>query len=202
LLSKIFKCGHNKSPENCIIKQVYGRNKKKRYKVKTCRECKKSRRKKRFNLKPENFRKKRRELRRRKIEKYLTYAKNWRENNRSLVNQQALNSWKRRERQRIDGKFGPNAYDHYEFQRKKQKGLCAICRKKILVAHRDHSHFCCDGANACGKCLRGLLCSYCNLYLGRVEEIIVFNPRLVVKTAWLKAAIIYVRKWQRICPIP
>lgn len=54
----------------------------------------------------------------------------------------------------------------YEFQ----GGRCAICQiatgsSKALA--NDHDHNCCPGGGSCGKCLRGLLCSPCNLLIGR-----------------------------------
>lgn len=54
-----------------------------------------------------------------------------------------------------------------------QGGVCAICQrppKKVSLAI-DHDHHCCPGAWSCGKCVRGLLCSYCNhRMLGRGRE--------------------------------
>lgn len=35
----------------------------------------------------------------------------------------------------------------------------------------DHDHSCCEGKRTCGECLRGVLCDYCNMALGRVEKI-------------------------------
>lgn len=35
----------------------------------------------------------------------------------------------------------------------------------------DHDHSCCEGKKTCGECLRGVLCDFCNMALGRVEKI-------------------------------
>src|SRR5437660_10580540 len=48
----------------------------------------------------------------------------------------------------------------------RQGGLCAICQRrpepnKTLAV--DHDHKCCFGRKACGKCIRGLLCTRCNV---------------------------------------
>lgn len=34
----------------------------------------------------------------------------------------------------------------------------------------DHDHDCCEGMDCCPKCIRGLLCMQCNVWLGRVQE--------------------------------
>jgi len=55
----------------------------------------------------------------------------------------------------------------------KQNNCCAICgrsqfeiKKKFAVDH-DHKH--CLGKKSCGKCIRGLLCSFCNRYVGIIS---------------------------------
>lgn len=49
-----------------------------------------------------------------------------------------------------------------------QEGLCAVCKAVSPVAV-DHDHKCCPGRNSCGKCVRSLLCSRCNILLGYLE---------------------------------
>lgn len=55
-----------------------------------------------------------------------------------------------------------------------QNGKC-ICGKifsldtKTNAPHLDHDHACCPG-NACGKCVRGMLCFRCNSVLGFLEK--------------------------------
>jgi hypothetical protein len=46
-----------------------------------------------------------------------------------------------------------------------QEGRCAICQRPDELKV-DHDHSCCPGAVTCGKCIRGLLCDWCNRGLG------------------------------------
>ena len=66
--------------------------------------------------------------------------------------------------------------DEYRRLRNAQDGLCAICRQPhvrsnaLVPLYIDHDHACCpDHHNTCGRCVRGLLCSGCNGFLGEME---------------------------------
>lgn len=70
---------------------------------------------------------------------------------------------------RVHSSYGVDFYAEME----RQDSACAICGdaenggKRLSV---DHDHSCCPGVTSCGKCFRGLLCSRCNLVLGRCED--------------------------------
>lgn len=66
--------------------------------------------------------------------------------------------------------------DRYRALRDAQGGVCGICRRGNLRGcdavplFIDHDHVCCaDHRSACGRCVRGLLCSGCNGWLGELE---------------------------------
>jgi hypothetical protein len=54
----------------------------------------------------------------------------------------------------------------------KQGGVCAICKlpPKGSRFSIDHDHSCCPGRDGCGRCIRGLLCSSCNMGLGYFRD--------------------------------
>lgn len=64
----------------------------------------------------------------------------------------------------------------YEALYEAQGGVCAGCgprtgrtgKSKALAV--DHDHRCCPGPVSCGECVRGLLCSECNQYIGRHRD--------------------------------
>ena len=63
-----------------------------------------------------------------------------------------------------------------------QGGCCAICQKskgKLRALSVDHDHTCCDGPTSCGKCVRSLLCTMCNRYLGHIGDSIETAQRMV-----------------------
>ena len=68
-----------------------------------------------------------------------------------------------------------------------QGGGCAICGQvhpdgRVLVV--DHDHGCCPTQHSCGNCVRGLLCTVCNMYLGGLREDVV---RLAAMITYLEA---------------
>ena len=65
--------------------------------------------------------------------------------------------------------------EKYNDMLNKQGGACAICKNYEIEKTKnrlsiDHDHNCCPGRNSCGKCIRGLLCSNCNIGLGRFKD--------------------------------
>jgi hypothetical protein len=60
-----------------------------------------------------------------------------------------------------------------------QGGVCAICRRSETLTIRgalvslavDHDHHCCpESKRSCGACIRGLLCSHCNVAVGKIFD--------------------------------
>lgn len=92
------------------------------------------------------------------------------EPNRELVSTQQRTNWL------LKYKLTEEQYKALLHQ---QGGRCAICRspnprrktsKNFFV---DHDRKCCPKLPTCGRCTRGLLCSYCNSGLGYFEDNIV-----------------------------
>ena len=65
-----------------------------------------------------------------------------------------------------------------------QNGCCDICDKPCIQLEIDHDHSCCRGDKSCGKCIRGLLCNFCNTLLSRAHD----------KVSILKNAIEYLER--------
>jgi hypothetical protein len=61
--------------------------------------------------------------------------------------------------------------DQYNDLLESQGGRCAICGEVPTRSFAiDHDHSCCPGAHSCGQCVRGLLCSNCNVTLGLMKD--------------------------------
>ena len=64
-----------------------------------------------------------------------------------------------------------------------QDNRCAICgiHKDELDRRMsvDHDHSCCPGMETCGKCIRGLLCSVCNMSMGGFKDDVVLMNKAI-----------------------
>lgn len=62
---------------------------------------------------------------------------------------------------------------------------CQVCgsTKRLCI---DHDHACCPGSKACGKCVRGRICTNCNSALGHAKDDI----------DRLKGLIAYLERWE------
>jgi hypothetical protein len=66
--------------------------------------------------------------------------------------------------------------EEYERRLEAQGGTCATCGRPPEDAYHpwgfcvDHDHACCSGDVTCGKCVRGIICSFCNRTLGLVRD--------------------------------
>lgn len=66
-----------------------------------------------------------------------------------------------------------------------QGGVCAMCGRATGATKRlsvDHDHACCPGPTSCGQCVRGLLCSTDNSWLGHIRDSI---PATIRATEYL-----------------
>lgn len=52
---------------------------------------------------------------------------------------------------------------------------CDVCGDEATSV--DHNHECCPGVKTCGNCIRGVLCTKCNLLEGKLSS----NKELVIK---------------------
>lgn len=68
--------------------------------------------------------------------------------------------------------------DEYRALTGRYSGMCWGCRKRKGKAV-DHDHGCCPGKTSCGKCVRGFLCTICNVFLGRIGDSIQILINLV-----------------------
>lgn len=84
---------------------------------------------------------------------------------------------KKRIRKYTIKKYGIS-YEEYKNILIKQNNSCSICHINFDTInenpHIDHNHLCCPTPlNSCGKCVRGILCRRCNMFLGTVKDDII-----------------------------
>lgn len=75
---------------------------------------------------------------------------------------------------RLRSKFGIER-DDYERLLAEQGGACASCGcgpegERYGIFCVDHDHACCPGQQSCGGCVRGLICTDCNMSIGRMKD--------------------------------
>jgi hypothetical protein len=66
----------------------------------------------------------------------------------------------------------PEQYEALRSQlRRNDRGqyICPLCDRNQARCV-DHDHKCCPGKISCGKCVRGLICSPCNKFLGHLRD--------------------------------
>ena len=100
------------------------------------------------------------------------YQRAYRERNKT-----ALVEYQRQ--RRLTRRYGINL-EQYDALFKDQGGVCALCGQPPSEGtrlHVDHDHACCPGGDArdtnedaCGNCVRGLLCHQCNTALGTLGD--------------------------------
>lgn len=56
---------------------------------------------------------------------------------------------------------------------------CEVCGNKENLCV-DHDHSCCPGQTTCGRCIRGILCTDCNMAEGRLKSSIEISENMVV----------------------
>lgn len=63
--------------------------------------------------------------------------------------------------------------EHWNEMFEAQGGVCKICGNppsEKSPLHVDHDHACCPTTKmCCGKCIRGLVCWHCNVFIGNLE---------------------------------
>ncbi len=103
------------------------------------------------------------------------------------VRAQSKASKARRQATRRQGTYWLTVEDHGELL-DAQNGMCAICgpatgnRGVSKALATDHDHKCCPTGSvpvSCGSCVRGLLCSTCNTYIGRIRDRVDIAQRMV-----------------------
>lgn len=89
---------------------------------------------------------------------------------------ESIKAWRKRNKER---RIDHNLWARYHIRPadvaamlKAQCRRCRLCRDNISLRRMaiDHDHRCCQGRVSCGKCIRGLLCRRCNVFVGYLEK--------------------------------
>lgn len=95
--------------------------------------------------------------------------------------------------------------DWYTTQLDKQRGHCALCPSTQYSSSNkgplaiDHNHKCCPtDACCCGMCIRGLLCSACNLRIYELERFIEEAVIIPISESWTSCALTYLRATKKL----
>lgn len=150
-----------------------------------CRECWNQRRRDHREAHPEAYV----EPQRRRTEKYAA------DESLRIVARQRTKEWNEKNPRRRKDLFLRTTYnitlEAYEERLQNQNDECKTCYSGSPGAGHtyfsvDHDHSCCPGKRSCGKCIRGLLCSRCNLVLGPLND----DPVL------LRSLADYIEEWR------
>lgn len=143
--------------------------------MKTCSRCKKAKEPSEFSKNSRTksglhsycqqcSREKSREWARKNPERHKDNAKKWQQDNPDRVAQHAF-------KRRIK-RYGIEV-NQYLLLLNQQGGRCKVCGRPGLGTSLvvDHDHKCCsDPGKSCGACVRGLLCTQCNIMLGMAGD--------------------------------
>lgn len=85
------------------------------------------------------------------------------------------NEWYQRNKLRVKLAAKGLTVERYQEMLDAQGGVCAICGRapsegRAGVLAPDHDHKCCKGSQACGRCVRGLLCIRCNTAIAMMND--------------------------------
>lgn len=109
-------------------------------------------------------------------------------------------AWKTANRDLIRKRTTRHKYGiDYDDLLKEQAGVCGICSSTEEEVYRnrfdvDHDHSCCPGTRSCGECVRGLLCTRCNLLLGLYKDDIETITSTFGGSVWGDSALLYLTK--------
>ena len=89
------------------------------------------------------------------------------QNNRQKYIDKAA-KWNRESDWKKFGRYGLTR-EQYSAMLSKYEGKCWICKEREANCI-DHDHTCCPKDKSCGRCVRGLLCQWCNSILGYAKD--------------------------------